>query len=167
VRQQQRQQFGFVAVFLAVAGLQLGARKKQLVATGLVRASALGSLVTHFGERDETPVQSSVVDAYGSLVIYPTTSANQWPRLDPVGYIRGQPAVSKQMGCCSSKPEEAEVEMKPPEPKKSTLIPVQRVSIAGASETENPLGIVAGHEDLDLPIALAHSPGEFWAKSPD
>jgi hypothetical protein len=60
VRQQQRQQFGFVAVFLAVAGLQLGARKKQLVATGLVRASALGSLVTHIGERDETPVQSSV-----------------------------------------------------------------------------------------------------------
>jgi hypothetical protein len=59
VRQQQRQQFGFVAVFLAVAGLQLGARKKQLVATrnlslcgsssfGLVSASALGSFVTHF-----------------------------------------------------------------------------------------------------------------------
>jgi hypothetical protein len=61
VRQQQRQQFGFVAVFLAVASLQLGARKKQLVATGkpslcdsssfgLVIASALGSFVTHFGK---------------------------------------------------------------------------------------------------------------------
>jgi hypothetical protein len=59
VRKQQRQQFGFVTVFLAVAGLQLGARKKQLVATGkpslcdrnssgLVSASALGSFVTHF-----------------------------------------------------------------------------------------------------------------------
>jgi hypothetical protein len=31
VRQQQRQQFGLVAVFLAVAGLELGTRKKQLV----------------------------------------------------------------------------------------------------------------------------------------
>jgi hypothetical protein len=28
------QQFGFVTVFLSVTGLQLGARKKQLVATG-------------------------------------------------------------------------------------------------------------------------------------
>jgi hypothetical protein len=61
VRQQQRQQFGFVAVFLAVTGLQLGACKKQLVATGkpsscdrnsfgLVIASALGSFATHFGK---------------------------------------------------------------------------------------------------------------------
>jgi hypothetical protein len=61
VRQQQRQQFGFVAVFLAVTGLQLGACKKQLVTTGklsvydrsssgLVSASALGSFVTHFGK---------------------------------------------------------------------------------------------------------------------
>jgi hypothetical protein len=58
VRQQQRQQFGFVTVFLAMAGLQLWARKKQLVATGqlsvydrssfgLVIASALGSFATH------------------------------------------------------------------------------------------------------------------------
>jgi hypothetical protein len=59
VRQQQRQQFGFVAVFLCVAGLQLGACKKQLVTTrklsaynrtssGLSIASALGSFITHF-----------------------------------------------------------------------------------------------------------------------
>jgi hypothetical protein len=34
VRQQQRQQLGFIAVFLAVARLQLETRKKQLVATG-------------------------------------------------------------------------------------------------------------------------------------
>jgi hypothetical protein len=54
VRKQQRQQLGFVAVFLAMAGPQLGACKKQLVMTrelsvcgynssGLVSASALGS----------------------------------------------------------------------------------------------------------------------------
>jgi calcium/calmodulin-dependent protein kinase I len=59
------------------------------------------------------------------------------------------------MGCCSSKPEEAEVEMKPPEPKKSTLIPVQRVSIAGASETENPLG--GGNPD-DIPAPRSRAP---------